>query len=121
MEDAFLFADQLGPSRLLHIWRPQLGLAAIDIACQAARLPLAGARVVVQGFGAVGRHAACVLAERGAVLVGASDSRGTIANKNGRDVMALIALKARPLARQSPARAQARRAGRVRPARFHRQ
>jgi glutamate dehydrogenase (NAD(P)+) len=54
---------------------------------------LAGARVVVQGFGSVGLHAARFLAERGAVLVAASDSRGAIRREAGLDVEALVALK----------------------------
>ena len=54
---------------------------------------LAGARVVVQGFGAVGKHAARFLAEAGTVLVGASDSKGTIVDANGIDIAALSELK----------------------------
>ena len=57
-------------------------------------MPLAGARVVVQGFGSVGKHAARFLAERGAVLVAASDTSGTIADQDGLDVTALVARKA---------------------------
>lgn len=54
---------------------------------------LKGARVVVQGFGAVGKHAARFLAEKGAILVGASDTSGTVADPDGLDIAALIALK----------------------------
>src|SRR6516165_9484255 len=57
-------------------------------------LPLIGARVVVQGFGSVGKHAARFLAEKGAVLVTASDTSGTIADEGGLDLAALAALKA---------------------------
>ena len=56
-------------------------------------LDLKGARVVVQGFGAVGKHAARFLAEKGAILVAASDTGGTFADPAGLDVAALIALK----------------------------
>ncbi|MHB9119512.1 MAG: Glu/Leu/Phe/Val family dehydrogenase [Burkholderiales bacterium] len=56
-------------------------------------LELAGARVAVQGFGAVGKHAARFLAAQGAVLVGAADSQGTVHDPLGLDVAALIALK----------------------------
>ena len=49
--------------------------------------------MVVQGFGSVGRHAARFLVERGAVLVGAADSAGALADPEGIDVAALIALK----------------------------
>ena len=67
--------------------------AAAEAASAYLRLPLDGARVVIQGFGAVGKHAARFLAQRGAILVGASDTKGTIANSKGIDVDALIRLK----------------------------
>jgi glutamate dehydrogenase (NAD(P)+) len=66
---------------------------AAEAAASHCGLALAGARVVIQGFGAVGKHAARFLAERGAVLVAASDSRGTISNPAGLRVADLIALK----------------------------
>jgi glutamate dehydrogenase/leucine dehydrogenase len=69
-------------------------VSAIDIARRQIELPLAGARVVIQGFGAVGKHAARFLAEKGAVLIAASDTCGTIVDENGLDLAALIALKA---------------------------
>ncbi|MCC7272702.1 MAG: Glu/Leu/Phe/Val dehydrogenase, partial [Alphaproteobacteria bacterium] len=74
-------------------------LAAVEVAAAAIDLPLAGARLVVQGFGAVGRHAARFLAGKGAVVVAASDSRGAIVDPQGLDVAALDALKraGRPL------------------------
>lgn len=53
-----------------------------------------GARVVVQGYGAVGRNAARFLVAEGAVLVGASDSRGAISQADGLDIDALDELKA---------------------------
>lgn len=55
---------------------------------------LAGARVAVQGYGAVGRHAARYLVGKGAVLVAASDSRGTLVDARGIDVQALDRIKA---------------------------
>jgi glutamate dehydrogenase (NAD(P)+) len=54
---------------------------------------VAGARVVIQGFGAVGSHAARALAERGAVLIAASDSRGATWNPDGLEVAALRSFK----------------------------
>jgi glutamate dehydrogenase/leucine dehydrogenase len=70
------------------------GLAAsVDVAREFIGLDLKDARVVVQGFGAVGRHAARFLAEKGAVLVAASDTSGTVADPAGLDIAALIALK----------------------------
>jgi len=70
------------------------GLAAcVDVARGFIGLELKGARVAVQGFGAVGKHAARFLGEKGAVLVAASDSAGTLAHPQGLDVAALIELK----------------------------
>lgn len=76
------------------------GLAVTAEAAQDLGGPrLEGARVVVQGFGAVGQHAARFLAQKGAVLVGVTDSHGGIADPKGLDISALIALKheGRPL------------------------
>jgi glutamate dehydrogenase/leucine dehydrogenase len=67
--------------------------AAVDVAKEFCNLTLSGARIAVQGFGAVGKHAARFLAERGAVLVAASDSTGTLVDRNGIDVARLIAHK----------------------------
>ena len=67
---------------------------AADVAAPYCDLRLAGARVAIQGFGAVGRHSARFLAERGAILVAASDSQGTITDPAGLRVPDLIALKA---------------------------
>ena len=64
-----------------------------EVAAPFAKLALAGARVAVQGFGAVGKHAARFLAERGAILVAASDTSGTVHEPKGLDVAALSALK----------------------------
>jgi len=70
------------------------GLAAcVDVAREFIGLDLRGARVAVQGFGSVGKHAARFLAEKGAVLVAASDTSGTLADPSGLDIGKLIALK----------------------------
>ena len=68
--------------------------AAARVAAPHCGLDLEGARVAVQGFGSVGTHAARVLAREGALLVAASDSRGTIHNPDGLDIGDLIAFKA---------------------------
>jgi len=75
-------------------------LHAADVAAGRLGLRLEGARVAIQGFGAVGRHAARFLATRGAVLIAASDSRGAIVDERGLDVAALGRVKddGRPLA-----------------------
>ncbi|MCX7893830.1 MAG: Glu/Leu/Phe/Val dehydrogenase [Burkholderiales bacterium] len=71
------------------------GLAnAAEVAAPHCGLALAGARVAIQGFGAVGRHAARFLAAKGAVLVAASDTGGTVVDERGLDVAALARLKA---------------------------
>lgn len=70
------------------------GLAnAAEVAAPRCGLAIAGARVAVQGFGAVGRHAARFLVEKGAVLVAASDTGGTLIDEQGLDVDALSRLK----------------------------
>jgi glutamate dehydrogenase (NAD(P)+) len=66
---------------------------AAEVAASYCGLDLRGARLVIQGFGAVGKHSARFLAECGAVLVAASDSEGAIHNAAGLDVTRLIALK----------------------------
>ncbi len=67
--------------------------AAVEVAAGHIGLSLAGARMAIQGFGSVGKHAARFLAKKGAVLVAASDTGGTLADDNGLDIAALIALK----------------------------
>jgi len=64
-----------------------------EVAAPYCGLNLDGARVVVQGFGAVGKHAARFLSSLGTVLVGAADSQGTVYNPRGLDVTALLELK----------------------------
>ena len=64
-----------------------------EVAQEFAGITLAGARVAVQGFGAVGTHAARFLAERGARLVAASDASGAVVGSPGLDIEALIAWK----------------------------
>jgi glutamate dehydrogenase (NAD(P)+) len=66
---------------------------AAEVAQEFCDLELRGARLVVQGFGAVGRHAARFLSRRGAILVAAADSRGAIRDDAGIDVEALVAHK----------------------------
>jgi len=95
---------EIGGIPLDEIGATGFGLvSAIDVARHHIELPLAGARVVIQGFGSVGKHAARFLAEKGAVLVAASDTRGTIVGEDGLD---LTVLTGRSAARLS-ARAQA--------------
>jgi glutamate dehydrogenase/leucine dehydrogenase len=85
---------ELGGIPLDEIGATGFGLAvATEVAAKAIKLDLKGARVAIQGFGAVGKHAARFLAAKGCVLVAASDSRGTVSCHKGLDVDGLIALK----------------------------
>ncbi len=68
-------------------------VASAEVAAEHADIGMAGARVAVQGFGAVGKHAARFFADKGAVLVAASDSRGTVHDPAGLDVDALVTIK----------------------------
>ena len=64
-------------------------VAAADVAKDHLHMSLDGARIAMQGFGAVGKHAARFFAERGAVLVAAADYSGAIHDADGLDVEAL--------------------------------
>lgn len=70
------------------------GLAiAAEAAQDAGAVALDGARVVVQGFGSVGKHAARFLVERGATIVAVADSRGAVSNPDGLELPLLLAHK----------------------------
>jgi glutamate dehydrogenase/leucine dehydrogenase len=84
----------LGGIPLDEIGATGWGLAvAAEVAAPEAGISLEGARMVIEGFGAVGQHAARFLAARGARLVAASDSRGGIHDSTGLPVDAVIAHK----------------------------
>ncbi len=86
---------EIGGIPLDEIGSTGFGLTiAAQVAEEFSGVKLAGARLVVQGFGAVGRNAARFLADKGAILVAAADSRGAIVDANGLDIDALCALKA---------------------------
>ena len=81
---------EVGGIPLDEIGATGFGLAISgEVAQEFCKVELQGARIAVQGFGAVGIHAARALIERGAILVAASDSRSTIANRDGLDCLAL--------------------------------
>lgn len=65
-------------------------VTAAEVACAHLQLRLQGARVAIQGFGAVGHHAARLLAERGATIVAVSDISGMVHREGGLDVAALL-------------------------------
>jgi glutamate dehydrogenase (NAD(P)+) len=66
---------------------------AAEVAADHLCFALTGARIVVQGFGAVGIHAARFLAEQGCLIVAVSDSKGGVANELGLDLDSLITHK----------------------------
>lgn len=85
---------ELGGIPLDEIGATGLGCAvAAEVAAEMQGLSLKGARVAIQGFGAVGRHAARQLVRRGAIVVAASDSRGTLLDADGIDIEGLMQLK----------------------------
>jgi glutamate dehydrogenase (NAD(P)+)/glutamate dehydrogenase (NADP+) len=63
---------------------------AADVASEALGLPLKGARVVIQGFGNVGKAAAKFLLERGVKVIAVNDSKGTLHDSAGIDIPSLI-------------------------------
>lgn len=84
----------LGGIPLDEIGATGYGVAKCAEALDAAnRLELAGARVAVQGFGAVGRCAAVELARLGARIVAVSDITGAVYDPDGLDLDALVAFK----------------------------
>lgn len=81
----------IGGIPLDEIGATGLGLAvAAEVAAPAIGLDLHEARIAIQGFGAVGQHAARFLCERGARLVAASDSQGAIYHPDELEINALI-------------------------------
>lgn len=84
----------LGGIPLDEIGATGFGLtAAVDLAFEHLGIDLAGARIAVQGYGSVGRHASRFLAGRGARLVAAADSTATVLDPDGLDVDGLTAFK----------------------------
>jgi glutamate dehydrogenase (NAD(P)+) len=102
--DAAILADELGdrgsavgqPAALGGLPYDELGVTgfgvaeATDAAMQALGRSIAGARVAVQGFGAVGVAAIRRLSDLGAVVVGVSTRNGSIVDADGVDVGALL-------------------------------
>ncbi len=85
---------EIGGIPLDEIGATGFGLSvAVEVAKAHCDLKLDGARVAVQGFGSVGRHAARFLAQGGAVLVAAADSKGTLHDSEGIDIARLIEVK----------------------------
>jgi glutamate dehydrogenase (NAD(P)+) len=85
---------ELGGIPLDEIGATGWGLSHVtDVALQFCDFEIEGAKVVIQGFGAVGKNTALFLRDKGAVLLATADSDGTVYNAEGLDIDALIALK----------------------------
>jgi glutamate dehydrogenase/leucine dehydrogenase len=67
----------------------------IQSTCEHLRLPMKGAKVVVQGFGNAGSVAAHLLDSAQCYVTAVSDSRGCIYNKDGLDIPKLMLHKER--------------------------
>ncbi|WP_255945706.1 Glu/Leu/Phe/Val family dehydrogenase [Streptomyces odontomachi] len=106
--DAAIIQDELGdrgaavgtPEHLGGVAYDRIGVTgygvaeATDAAAGSLGLPLAGARVAIQGFGAVGAAAAARFAELGATVVAVSTAHGGLHAPDGLDVAALLAGRA---------------------------
>ncbi len=68
-------------------------LYALREACKVKRLPLRGSRVAVHGFGNAGAHIARLVAEDGARVIAACDSKSGIYAEDGIDIKAAFAHK----------------------------
>lgn len=88
--------EEIGGLPLDKLGATGFGVAeCAEVAAPFADLRLAGARMVIEGFGSVGRAAARFLAAKGAILVAASDSQGAVRDAAGINVEELIAVKRR--------------------------
>lgn len=102
--DAAIIQDELGdrgaavgtPEHLGGVAYDKLGVTgygvaeATDAAARRQGLPLAGSRVAIQGFGAVGSAAARRFAELGATVVAVSTAHGALHDPSGLDVEDLL-------------------------------
>lgn len=86
--------EEIGGLPLDKLGATGYGLAACaEVSAPMAGVDLNGARLVIQGYGNVGRAAARFLCARGAVLVAASDSRGCVYDPSGIDFDELARVK----------------------------
>ena len=117
-EDSYIFAPDMGTDEECMAWiRDEVGRVvglprenggipldeigatgwglsnAVDVALKYCDFELEGARLVVQGFGAVGKHVSRFLTEKGVILVAVADSVGAIHNPGGLDIDRLLELK----------------------------
>ncbi|MEU1787384.1 Glu/Leu/Phe/Val dehydrogenase dimerization domain-containing protein [Streptomyces sparsogenes] len=106
-DDAAIVQDELGdrgaavgtPEHLGGVAYDKLGVTgygvaeAADAAAEFLGRPLAGARIAIQGFGAVGNAAARRFAELGATVVAVSTAKGALHDPAGLDVPTLLAAR----------------------------
>ncbi|MEU5614624.1 Glu/Leu/Phe/Val dehydrogenase dimerization domain-containing protein [Streptomyces sparsogenes] len=106
-DDAAIVQDELGdrgaavgtPEHLGGVAYDKLGVTgygvaeAADAAADFLGRPLAGARIAIQGFGAVGNAAARRFAELGATVVAVSTAKGALHDPAGLDVPTLLAAR----------------------------
>ena len=117
-EEAYIFAPDMGTDEECMAWvRDEIGRVVAlpreiggipldeigatgwglshvtEVALEFCDFGLKGARLAIQGFGAVGKHTARFLTDKGAVLVAVADSAGAIHNPDGLDVNELLTLK----------------------------
>lgn len=86
--------EEIGGLPLDKLGATGFGLSvSAEVACPYAGIELKGARVAIQGFGSVGKAVGRFLAEKGAVITAASDTKGTIHNPGGMDMKELIEAK----------------------------
>ncbi|WP_031469001.1 Glu/Leu/Phe/Val family dehydrogenase [Sciscionella sediminilitoris] len=102
-DDAAIIQDELGdrgaavgtPAHLGGVAYDRLGVTgfgvaeAADAGAALIGLPLSGARIAIQGYGAVGRAAAERFTALGATIVAVSTARGAVHDPAGLDVAAL--------------------------------
>ncbi|MGH3220205.1 MAG: hypothetical protein ACRDPY_16125, partial [Streptosporangiaceae bacterium] len=105
--DAAVVQDELGdrgaavgsPAELGGIPYDQIGVAGFGAAesavaaAEAIEFEMKGARVVIQGFGALGAAAARRFAELGAAVIAISTDKGIVHDPDGLDVAALLAAR----------------------------
>ncbi|MGB9703296.1 MAG: Glu/Leu/Phe/Val family dehydrogenase [Candidatus Micrarchaeales archaeon] len=95
--DMAIIADELGPETVTskplefgglphELGSTGYGVAtATEIACEHLGLNLSDTTIAIEGFGNVGQFTMKFLEEKGAKIVGVSDSKGMIFNKEGLD------------------------------------
>ena len=87
--------EEIGGLPLDKLGATGFGLAeCAEVAAPSVGIDLKGARLVVHGFGSVGKAASRFLAAKGTLLVAAADSGGTIYDPAGIDVAELLRIKA---------------------------